>query len=204
MPKVSSEKFFSFSEANEFLQDHCPQVNSIASYIAYVKSPERDPRMPTNPNMYYARRGEWPEEDGWAAFLGKRYIESRKRFLSYDEAKAFLHAQNITSQAEYKELLKVGDMALYYPKAPQSVYATAEGGFSWFKFLAPKYITFDAFIDFFIEQNIYQYQQWQIFSSSGKRPSNVPANPFRHYGKKFKEIKMIAADRRAQLEAQGK
>ena len=112
------KKFLSYQEAKEALKIlNIKNGTDWTLNYRYVRA--KFPQMPSTPNEYYAKTGEWIS---WKDFFSNDTID-KKEFYTYEEAKEVLKSfrfLNLGSyEAKYKELRKI------YPKLssrPRDVY----------------------------------------------------------------------------------
>ncbi|MBD9424503.1 integrase [Pseudomonas sp. PDM15] len=90
----------------------------------YCKRYREDPRLPSNPNLFYADAG-WID---WYDFLGNKRPDL---YPTYDEAQAAAQALGIKNQPDYYKLYQE-DPRL--PSSPSQFYADA-GWIDWYDFL---------------------------------------------------------------------
>ncbi len=128
--KRTSPKFIgylSFDEAKTFVRSL--SLKNYKEWAAFCKGECRDlglkpQNIPTHPERFYANLG-WK---GYGDWLGTQTPSPRSRnFLSYEEAKTFVHKLNLRSRAEWNqycagEILQKPMLPPNIPKDPNTVY----------------------------------------------------------------------------------
>lgn len=183
------KNFVSYEEAQTIAQK--AGVKTFAQWIDYChgtgnfEQNQKPGNVPANPNLYYGPEGsaEWVD---WGTFLGTGNIANNKKregFCSYEECREFCHSQNIRSIKQWRKVAE-DDFArpAEIPSAPNIVYAET-GWTSWSDFLLPKFLDYEAAKRTIstMRPRIKTSSGWRSYSSSGKRPGNIPANPERYY-----------------------
>ena len=116
-----------FVEAKAFIQSI--EITSSIEFNQWSKSRLRPHNFPANPNKIY--KEEWK---GWGDFLGTGNIKNaKKEWMSFQEAKAFIQTQGITSAAEFSEWSKSESRPHNFPSSPNKTYK--ENWKDWYDFL---------------------------------------------------------------------
>ncbi|WOD12945.1 VPA1269 family protein [Pseudomonas sp. NyZ704] len=119
---ANKKNFYTYAEAQA-----AARALAINRQLEYLKRYREDPRLPSNPRIYYADAG-WTD---FYAFLGNK----RPDFYStYAEAQAAVRALGIQNKPEYLKRYRE-DPRL--PVVPFQVYANA-GWVDWYEFLGNK------------------------------------------------------------------
>mgnify|MGYP000114816493 FL=1 len=125
----------------------------------------------------------------WGDFLGtgnERNIE----FLSYEEARAFIHTIGLKSSIDWREYSKT-KRPRNIPGNPDRDYV-GKGWISWNDFLGSNtisnhqksFIEFDKAKELISSYNLRSLNDWNDFCKAGKKPINIPRNPAQYYFKK--------------------
>lgn len=189
------QSLFTFAEAVVFMAKEKSDVKTVAQWFKYSASGVRDPRLPSNPMVHYRKTGEWPEKNGFSVFLSSNTLSNKAKaegFLSYSDAKELVRILELCSKKEYVRFIKefaISDL----PLAPEKFYPKQGIEFKWREYLAPKFMPLEDFLTWFGQQNFKYYKDWQNIKKKD-RPKRVPSNPFSHYGKRFEELKKMAAE----------
>jgi hypothetical protein len=116
----------------------------------------------------------------------------KKTYLaSFEEAREFARSLNLKGIAEWKEWAKSGKRPQNIPMTPHWVYKN-KGWKDWGDFLGNgniakfkmEFLSFEKARDFAHSLNLKGVEEWYTFAKSGKRPQNIPANPYIAYNGK--------------------
>lgn len=105
-------------------------LNSVIEYRAYVRQHEGDKkcmRLPIHPKR------SWKEEwTNWGDYLGTgRVANTKRKFLPYNEAVAFVHQLNLKGEKEWKQYAKTDKRPMDIPHNPWEVYDDWVGIKAW-------------------------------------------------------------------------
>ncbi len=114
----------------------------------------------------------------------------RNKWMSYQEAKAYIRKQGIQTSTQFEELSKSRKKPKNLPSKPNLVY---EEWKSWGDFLETKnispikreYMNFEEARIFIQKAGITLVQQFRKWSKSEQRPNNFPSAPWRTYNKEW-------------------
>lgn len=121
---LGKEKFLSYEKAKEFV--HTLKLKGWIDWNAYSKSGERPRNIPSNPYKFYQHKG-WINFCDW---LGTP-VET---FLSYEEAKAFVHSLKLKGKIEWHGYCKSGKRPPNIPANPDKCYRN-KAWLSWYDWL---------------------------------------------------------------------
>lgn len=196
--KRASPKFIgylSFDEARAFI--HSLSLNNYKEWAAFCKGKHQDlglkpQNIPTHPERAYAKLG-WK---GYGDWLGTHNPSPHSRqFLSYEEAKAFVHQLNLKSRAEWnqycsKKHLEKPPLPHNIPKDPNTVYQD-KGWVSVGDWLGTnikatrfrEYLPFEQARDFVRKLNLQGRDAWKAYCSGQLKlipslPDNIPKTPW--------------------------
>jgi hypothetical protein len=119
-----------YQEAKEIIIGY--SLKSTTDYILKVKPHNRDPRLPSNPQLFYSLQGTWIS---WADFLGlspeeDNYVPK----VSYEEAKTIVSKLSLRSYKDWiTHLPHKNDKRL--PSNPQAYYRGKGTWVTWDDFL---------------------------------------------------------------------
>jgi hypothetical protein len=114
------------------------------------------------------------------------------KYLPFQEARKFVHSLGLKSQSQWREYYKSGKKPSNIPSNADAVY---KGDWkNWGDWLGTGRMAdqHKVFRDFntaraFIHQiNLSNQDEWREYCRSGKKPSDIPANPARRYKKEWK------------------
>ncbi len=184
-PKEKSKKYLSFQKARAFVRSL--EFKNKQEWADYSKSSKKLETLPTAPWEHYKNTG-WISMDD---FLGHgRISNSSKKFLSFEESRSFVRSLGLSGENEWELYCKSGKRPDNIPFHPERSYKNT----GWI-----------SFGDFFGTGNVYRKQfksfedarsfvrklrlkndaQWRIFSTSKKKPDDIPANPKHTYKKEW-------------------
>jgi hypothetical protein len=107
-----------FREAREFV--HKLGLKSKEEWDTYCKSGKKPPDIPGTPHNVPSYKKEWK---GWGDWLGTGRIASFKMvYLSFEEAREFVHKLGLTKREEWYNYCKSGKKPQGIPNIPWAVY----------------------------------------------------------------------------------
>ena len=163
--EIKQNKWMSYEEAKAFI--HSKGIRSEEEFRNWRKSGKRPSNFPSAPERIY--KEDW---QGWKDFLGKNW-------MSYEEAKAFIHSKGIRSQEEFRNWRKSGKRPSNFPSAPERTYKEDWQG--WKDFLGKNWMSYEEAKAFIHSKGIRSEEEFRNWRKSGKRPSNFPSAPERAY-----------------------
>lgn len=109
-------------------------------------------------------------------------------YLSYEDARSFVHALGIKSQAEWRDYCRSGKKPANIPNGPD-VFYKYKGWVSYGDWLGTgavskkliKYRTFSEARRFARKLGVKSILQWRAYCKSGMKPIDIPVNPNFHY-----------------------
>ena len=169
------------------LKEHIKKFNitSIVDWKVFCGSPLHTSNIPKAPSLYYQ---EWKS---WGDFLGTGY-ETNRDFLPYEEAKVIIHSLKLKNQKDWRNWSKSGAKPLNIPGNPYRIYSKKNEWKGFGDWLGTGVIAASKmeFVDFDTARNharnlkFKSLKEWNLYSKSGKRPSNIPSNPQNPYKNK--------------------
>jgi len=114
-----------------------------------------------------------------------------RKFLSYQEAKEFVHKLNIKSKNQWFQYCKSGNKPNNIPSNLNQTYKN-KGWITWGAFLGTgtihgkfkEYLSYEETREFVSKLNIKSQTEWFQYSKSENKPDNIPADPYSAYKKK--------------------
>ena len=175
------QKFVSFEEAREFA--HSLNLKSLNEWKEWSKSGERPLNIPSTPYKIYEDTG-WK---GWRDFLGNE----KKEYLSFEEAKAYVHNLKLKNQQEWKEWSKSEDKPEDIPANPNQTYKN-KGWVNWGDFLGNgfvatrnrKYLSFEEAREAVFSLNVKSKSEWVEIVKNEQLPNDIPHKPEHVYKNK--------------------
>ena len=180
--KTKVLEFRTFEDARAYVRTI--GLKSEREWQAWRKSGARPDDIPSTPNVTY-------KESGWTSygdFLG--YAEgqgARGSFRSFEDARAYVRTLGLKSWKDWQVWSKSGARPYDIPSDPQKSFKLS-GWQSYGDFLgyadgkvAGSFRSFDDARAYVRTLGLKSKVEWQVWSSSGARPHDIPANPERTY-----------------------
>jgi len=185
--KQKFRKLRSFEDAKLFV--HKLGLKNTDDWIEYKKSGKKPSDIPATPALVY--KNEWKGMGDW---LGTNAIGTHQHtFKKYDDAKKFVHSLNLKSWDDWRKWSKT-KRPYDIPARPELVYKNEWKGMG--DWLGTKIIpgkrNFKLFTDareFVRNLKLKNIDEWEEWSKSGKRPLDIPANPYHVYKNEWKGMK---------------
>ena len=180
-----NKEFMNFEEAKTFIRNEGIQTN--AEFQEWKRSGKRPEDFPSFPEQAY--KEEWT---GWGNFLGTGNIAySKKEFMSFEEAKAFIRNEGIQTSRAFKAWSRSGKRPEDFPSSPERTYKDKWTG--WDNFLGTgnisnrkkEFMSFEEAKTFIQSEGIQSSAEFEAWSRSGKRPEDFPSSPERTYKKEW-------------------
>jgi hypothetical protein len=174
MPRVAWK---SFTEARAFARGL--GLTGGPKWKEWSKSGQRPSDIPTHPEKTYRDAGwiSWPD------WLGSE----RVAWKSFTEARAYVRGLELKSQKGWEAWSKSSQRPSDIPSSPDRTYRDA-GWVSWpdwlgFEGRAPpgSMLPFAVGRAYARKLKLKNQPEWQEWSKSGQRPSNIPATPHKAY-----------------------
>jgi len=166
--------FCDYATAQAFAQDE--GIQSSTHWYEYIANRSLPDHVPRHPHMYYRDKGwtSWPE------FLGQYY----RNYVDYDTCAAYAQAQGIQSLAKWRAHLRDNGLTKTYPLSPFRYYKTSGWLNSDVFFNKPpnnkgirSLLPFEEARRYARTLGFKSMKEWDEYSKSGKRPSNIPGCP---------------------------
>ena len=175
--------YMSYNELIEYIKPL--NIKSSSEWNDYWKTNKKPDNIPICPQNTYK---EWTS---WGKFLGTGIVAGIKMkdiYVSYEEAEKFALKLKLKKQKEWYVWCKKGERPFNIPASPQTIYKN-KGWDSWGKFLGTGVVAskFSNFLTYKKARKIIHSvglktaAEWREYSSSDKRPSNIPAAPQQYY-----------------------
>lgn len=172
----------SFEEARQFV--HTLNLKNQKEWIVYTKSDAKPADIPAKPHATYKNRG-WISLGNW---LGINTVATQKRkYLSFEEAKKFVHTLNLKNQHEWNNYCKNGYKPTNIPRAPHRVYKNEWDSLGdWLgtgKIAASKvkFLSFEEAKKIVHKLNLKSQLEWRAYLKSNAKLNNIPSHPDRSY-----------------------
>jgi hypothetical protein len=174
-----TKNYLTYDDAKKYIK-HL-NIESIQDWI--VKYNELDSSLfPKKPDRYYKKRG-WIN---WGDFLGNGNVRGcDKVFISYDECKKYANFNNINSQKEWFNHVKI-NKPIGVPSSPQSSYK--ENWISWMCFfdrveknIRYEYLSYNDAKELVKENKLNRYSDFKKFIKGKSKEYRIPSHPESHY-----------------------
>jgi len=186
-----NRKFKPFAEARKFI--HSLQLRGGEDWRKYFKSKKMPIDIPSHPHIIYKK--DWVS---WGDWFGTGRVATniiKNQYRKFSDARKFMHTLGLKSANEFRK------QAYHYPRKiiqvdiPSHPYIVYKKDWvSWGDWLGTgtvattkiKYREFSDARKFVHALGLKTLKEWQRFSRSGKRPSDIPGNPAKSYKKEWK------------------
>ena len=168
--------FLPFEEAKKFV--HTLNLKSQKEWENYCKNNKPD-NIPTSPYYFYKNKG-WVSFGDWLGYS--------KNFLSFEEARKFIHILKLKGDKEWREYCKSGNKPDNIPIYPERVYKN-DGWLSIGDWLGTyvistkkkSFLSFEKARKFVHTLNLKSQKKWKDYCKSGNKPDNIPTCPDKTY-----------------------
>ena len=172
----------SFEDARKFVR--ALNLKGTTEWGEYCKSGNKPEDIPSRPERTYEKdfigSGDW---------LGTGTIASHDMvFRPFTEARDFVRSLKLKNNTEWKEYCKSGNKPDDIPANPNGTFKKDFKGIpDWLGNGNTRMIpvTYEECRKFAQKNNITKSKEWENFSKSGKRPSNIPGHPQDVYKKEW-------------------
>ena len=105
-----NRRWISYEQAKEFIKEQ--DIKTAIQFYKWSTTEKRPSNFPSHPHVIY------PEWRGWREFLGV----FKGEWMSYEEAKAFIQAEGITSMTAFRKWKREGHRPSNFPSNPERKY----------------------------------------------------------------------------------
>jgi hypothetical protein len=178
-------KYLNFEDARRFV--HSLNLSGQKQWCEYCKSGKKPDDIPYHPDRIYKNSG-W---NGMGDWLGNHRVANKdKQFRSFEDAKKFVHSQNLNTYEEWKKYCKSGKKPEDIPSAPNVTYKSEWKDFrDWLGTKKPtlkkKYRDFDLAKEYVKRFKIKNQKEWNGFTKSKDFPDDIPKAPRYAYADKW-------------------
>ena len=174
--------YWNFEAARTFVQSL--NLQSVASWKKFTKDSAFPKELPTNPPMAYKDKG-WKT---WGDWLGTNFVALQHRdYIRFSKARAYVRCLELRSREEWKAWW-AKNRPSNIPQHVALVYQNdgwkGWGDFSGTGFVANQCRTFRPFEEaraFVRPLGIKSQSEWRRYAQSGRKPDDIPANPYTGY-----------------------
>jgi hypothetical protein len=114
--KLGDVVYRPFEEAREFV--HNLKLKNEDEWRAFTKTKDKPIDIPTNPMSVKQYKSSWKGMGDWLGTGNTREMD----FLSFGEARKFVHSLKLNSSTEWKEYCKSGKKPNNIPSSPKYTY----------------------------------------------------------------------------------
>jgi len=190
----TSIQYMTYYQAGKFVQSK--KITGDSSFRNFKKNNTLPSNFPRAPESFYKKLGKW---DSWGDFCGTGVVATSKRsYLSFSDARSFVHKLKIKSKNEWKQHSDSGKIPKNIPMAPDSFYKRKNQWTSWGDFLgtgtiAPQIISQNwlpwkdaklLYRKIAKENNISTSKAWEKFVKTNILPKGLPPYPTDIYTEK--------------------
>ena len=172
-----NRSYRAFVEARTFV--HALGLKNEHEWRAYCRSGEKPDDIPTDARRVY--RTQWRS---WGDWLGTGTVASRNRsHRRFVEARAFVHALGLKSQADWVAYCQSGKKPDDIPAYPQPVYPAEWrdlGDWLGTGTVANRNRSYRTFVEaraFVHALKLKSADEWRAYCRSGEKPDDIPATP---------------------------
>ena len=176
-------KFREFHKARDFIWGL--KLKTQKEWRAYCKSGKKPNDIPFYPEKVYMNKG-WVSLGDW---LGtKRVSNQKKKFLSFNEAREFVHKLNLNTISDWYNYCNSGKKPNDIPAIPHRTYK-GKGWVSVGDWLGTKrisnknkkFLPFNEAREFVHKFKFVRVEEWLEYCKSGNKPVYIPSNPNQEY-----------------------
>ena len=181
--KNSTREYRMFENAREWA--HGLKLTKEKEWRTLFKSGAVPYDIPSHPERQYKDKG-WVS---WGDFLGTGTVSmSRLNRLPYEDARSFVHSQNLKSAREWNDFTKTPKFPQSIPAAPYSVYKD-KGWVNWRDWLGYEkmqarkggFLPYPEARKWARSTGLRSGNQWKALIQNLDRPSNIPSHPSEYY-----------------------
>ena len=156
-------------------------LKSVAEWLDHRRSGKKPADIPVGASAVYTNDG-WI---GWGDWLGTGRV-ARGEYRPFKKARTFVHRLRLKSEDEWRRYLKSGKKPPDIPAGPRAIYAN-NGWVGWGDWLGTGRVahgeqrSFKEARAFVRRLGLKSSNEWLDYRKSGKRPGNIPSNPYKTY-----------------------
>jgi hypothetical protein len=176
--------FRPFTEARAYVRSL--KLKNQDAWLDYCRSGQRPHNIPANPDSVYladfVSYGDW---------LGNENVSTWKRvYRPFTEARDFVHTLKLENSAQWYTYCRSGKKPDDIPSHPQQVYRAEYLGMDdWLGTGRTRnYRPFAEARAMVRTLGLTSYKEWIEYCQSGKKPPDIPSEPWRKYHAEYKSI----------------
>ena len=172
-----------FESARKFVQSL--NLKGEKEWLEYCKSGNKPDNIPFNPRGVFKNKG-WKGTGNW---LGTGNVAPKNMsHLPFNEARKFVQSLGLKGSKDWRMYSKSKKRPKDIPAAPDRTYKN-EGWTTWGDFfgtgtVAPglkQYRSFNEAREFVRKLGLKNYEEWEKYCKSGKKPDDIPSTPWGTY-----------------------
>ena len=168
------KKFKSFEDARKFVQ--LQNLQTTTDWVQYCRSGNKPEDIPSNPQLNYKK--SWKSYGDW--LRDGKSITRKSKFLSFEDAKMFVHKLNLKSVNEWRTYCKSNNKPDNITSVPERVYKN-KGWIGLGDWLGNgktrNFRSFDEARKFVHLLKIKSEKEWNKYCKSGNKPGDIPQSP---------------------------
>ncbi|GHP01490.1 hypothetical protein PPROV_000024600 [Pycnococcus provasolii] len=181
--RLQGGSFHSFEAARAYMRTL--GLKSQKEWKAWSSSGKRPHDIPSAPEKAYAELGWLSIDDFLGYAVGKHAKKTKEcKFRSFEAAREYVHTLGLKSVEEWEAWRKSGARPPDIPSNPNVTYASS-GWTSYGDFLGQgargSFRSFEDARTYVRTFGMKTKKEWKAWSSSGKRPCDIPSDPNRTY-----------------------
>ena len=182
-----TKQFRSFEDAKKFVQ--LQNLQTKTEWATYCKSGKKPDDIPSNPELNYKKY--WTNWGDW--LRNGKSITMKNKFLSFEDAKKFVHSLNLKSVNELRQYQKYGKKPNNIPSSPNQVYDQWISWGDWLGTATPssrnrQYSSFEDAKKFVQSLGLKSQNEWNEYCKSGNKPDDIPQSARTIYKKEWKNM----------------
>jgi superfamily II DNA or RNA helicase len=177
--------YLAFEDARSFARSL--RLTSSSQWSAWVRDGTKPERIPANPSRVYAASG-WLDWSNWLGIATR--ATRRKSYLPFGQSRAFVHSLHLKNRSEWETWSRSEGRPTNIPATPLLVYKNA-GWKGWGDWLGTGLVAsqnrvfrpFSEARELVRALHLASMREWKEWSSSDRRPPDIPSNPVSTYGR---------------------
>lgn len=149
------------------------KLKSSKEWEDYSNSRNKHPKIPKHPRLKYLNKG-WKDMYDWLG-ISKVMITA-----TYLEASEWAKTNNVNSQKDWLELVRLKKIPEHFPKSPNDYYLKKGEWKGWVSFLGKNQKIFRSFKDakkYARSLKLRSSNEWKKYGKENKLPNDIPSSP---------------------------
>ena len=181
---TNKREYLSYNEAKIII--HTLGVNSIVEYKEKYKSGDIPKNIPANPEQTYKDKG-WISSKDFLGYTKINNYEKNKNFLSFNDARNFVHELELKTQKEWNNYCYSTDKPNNIPANPDKTYKNEWVSIGDWIGIGNKnsknrdWLPYEEAKEVILNKEFQSISNWSEWCKSGDKPSNIPSHPQKIY-----------------------